>query len=101
MIVIAGFIKFNFIDIPFDGDPEHYITESGERLTVSRRVDGSLILSTSKSREVLLFREKSASGEKFSTKNQRLVFWRKGSNFFIEEDEKITLKGSLVDVASH
>lgn len=95
LIAAAGFIKFNFLDVPYAGEPVTYSTTSGDIITAHFKTDDSVEVSGSNFESVHLKRSQSASGERYSNGDDSFIFWRKGSTMFIEEGGDITFRGSL------
>jgi len=95
LIAAAGFIKFNFFDAPYVGEPVTYSTTSGDIITAHFKTDDSVEVSGPNFESVHLKRSQSASGERYSNSDGSFVFWSKKDTLFIEEDGDITFRGSL------
>ena len=97
VVAIAGFIKFNFLDVPYMGDSVGYKAETGETIVISKRVDESIQLSTPNIPRAILQPVKSDSGVKYSNAPESLIFWRKGKEFVIEESGEMTYRGKEME----
>jgi len=95
LIAIAGFIKFNFLDVPYLDEQATYQTESGEEIFAHQKVDGSIEISGLYFKTFHLKPTQSTSGERYADKDESFVFWRKGDSMFIEQNEEIAFRGTL------
>ncbi|MEH6357416.1 MAG: MliC family protein [Pseudomonadales bacterium] len=95
LIAVAGFIKFNLLDIPYFGDPATYQIDSGEEIIVQLKADDLIEISSFYFKTFHLKRSASASGERYTNKDKNFVFWRKGDSMFIERNKEITFRGTL------
>jgi hypothetical protein len=93
LIALAGFIKFNFLDVPFLGDPIEYRAKTGEIIIISERVDESIQLCILNSCTYLL-PTKSDSGMNYRNADGSLIFWQKAQGFLIEEDGEVIYQGA-------
>ncbi len=94
IIAVAGYIKFNYFDIPYLGDPITYLSEKGEPIVVSGRVDGSIQLEQPNDPRTILTHIKSGSGEKYENEDKSLIFWRKGEEFILKKSGEIIFQGT-------
>ena len=82
MVAVAGFIKFNFIDVPYTDDSTIYISSSGEQLTLADKADGSVEISFGQKGKLVSFvaiEEYAASGQQYVEQSGNFTFWRKGN----------------------
>ena len=82
-VAIAGFIKFNLLDVPFVGAPVVYVSHSGERVTVHHKADGTVevIMTGDEGKKPNTFIANpvlSASGTRYKSDDGLFEFWSKG-----------------------
>ena len=81
LVAGAGFIKFNFIDVPYLGTPVTYVSKMGEIIEVHSKVDDFIEVRFIKDDKVeSTFQAKrvhSASGVKYQSKDRIFVLWEK------------------------
>jgi len=94
LIAIAGIIKFNFLDTPYDGEPISYVSANGETIIAHFKTDNSVDISGHDFEIVSLDSSPSASGARYSNQDGSFIFWAKGDEVVILKDDIITFRGS-------
>jgi heat shock protein HslJ len=94
LIAIAGIIKFNFLDTPYDGEPISYVSANGETIIAHFKTDNSVDVSGHDFETVSLDSSPSASGARYSNQDGSFIFWAKGDEVVILKDDIITFRGS-------
>ncbi len=94
LVAIAGIIKFNFLDSPYDGDPISYVSANGESIIARFKTDDSVEVSGHDFETISLNSSPSASGARFSNQDDSFVFWAKGDEVVILKNDIITFRGS-------
>jgi len=93
LVAVAGIIKFNFLDTPYDGEPVTYIATNGETITAHFKTDNSVKVSGHDLETIHLTSSPSVSGTQYSNPNDTFVFWTKDNEVTIQKDDIITFKG--------
>lgn len=82
LVAVAGFIKFNFIDVPYVGGAKVYISEDGKQLELHHKADGSVKVRFSlngKPIEFIAIAETISSGSQYVAKDGDFIVWTKGT----------------------
>jgi len=94
-VAIASFIKFNYLDIPLIGAPYEYITKNGQDIIFQPLANETNRVILPDGRKVIVKRNISASGARYTNEDETFVFWNKNEEFFIEENDIIIFQGYL------
>lgn len=91
LITVTAVIKFNFIDVPYVGEPTVYFANSGEQAKVFAKADDSIRVHVSNSDNLALdfvaYPVRSASGAQYKSKDGAYIFWSKGSEASIYDHD--------------
>ena len=97
LIAGAGFIKFNFIDVPYLGTPVTYVSKTGEIIEVHSKVDDFIEVRFTKDSKVENYftakRLQSASGVKYQSTDGAFVFWEKGPMASVFQEDELIYTG--------
>jgi len=101
LIAIAGIIKSNFLDTPYDGEPISYVSVNGESITAHFKTDNSVEISGYDFETVSLNSSPSASGARFSNQDGSFVFWANSDEVVILKGGTVTFRGSQESVSQN
>lgn len=99
LVVLAAVVKFNFLDVPYVGEPIIYFTNSGEQAKVFTKADDSIRVHVSTSTNLKLdfvaLPEPAASGAQYKSKGGTYTFWSKGTEACIYDHQgQLMFQGS-------
>lgn len=103
-IALVGKIKFDYVDVPYVGEPVTYRTGQGEFFEAHFKADHSVMVRFLSAdgdylKAFLATQVQSASGARYESKDGRFVFWTKGAAASVMGgDDRLILSGTETDL---